>query len=249
MDKDANKTKPCALITGGAKRIGAFLAEKLAAEDYDIVLHYRSAEIDARALAARLEALGSAVTLVQADLEDATAVQQLWHNLPPVTLLVNNASCYTRDSIATMTPDDLQKHVQVNLLSPITMAQAFAAQLPAGMQGNVVMLSDSAYGFSLSPNFFSYSVTKISLNAVTDLLASALAPRIRVNTLALGPTLSGQMDNEAMFARIASASALQRSNDPEQVWRALHMLLKTPSLTGQILELSCGMALRSFRST
>ena len=247
MNTDANKTKPLALITGGAKRIGAFLAEKLAAEGYDIVLHYHRSAADAQTLAERLRGYGAQVTLRAGALDDAASIPAIWQGLPPVSLLINNASSYTRDTIATMQPAELQAHVQVNMLAPILMAQAFAAQLPAGQQGNIILLSDSAYGWSISPHFFSYSISKIGLTGATDLLASALAPHIRVNTLALGPTLSGEMDSEEMFARIASRSPLMRSNDPEQVWQALSMLLTTPSLTGQVLELSSGLALRTHR--
>ena len=249
MNAIANKTKPTALITGGAKRIGAFLAEKLAGEGYDIVLHYHRSQADAEALAVRLRALGAAVTLRAGALDDADATAHIWRDLPPVTLLINNASRYTRDSITDMSAADLQAHVQVNMMAPILMAQAFAAQLPQGAEGNIILLSDSAYGWSISPHFFSYSVSKIGLSGTTDLLAAALAPRIRVNTLALGPTLSGEMDSQEIFARIAAHSPLQKSNDPEQVWQALSMLLATDSLTGQVLELSSGLGLRTHRPT
>lgn len=247
MNINANKTKPCALITGGAKRIGAFLAEKLAAHGYDIVLHYHRSKADAEALAVRLQSLGAAVTLRAGALDDASSIGAIWRDLPPVTLLINNASRYTRDTIASMNAADLHAHVQVNMLSPVLMAQAFAAQLPQGTEGSIVLMSDSAYGWSISPHFFSYSVSKMGLSGTTDLLAAALAPRIRVNTLALGPTLSGEMDSEEIFARIAAHSPLNKSNDPEQVWQALSMLLNTPSLTGQVLELSSGLALRTHR--
>lgn len=249
MNAIANKTKPCALITGGAKRIGAFLAEKLAREGYDIVLHYQRSAREAEALAARLGSLGASVTLRQAALDDANQIPGIWRDLPPVTLLVNNASRYTRDTITAMSSADLQAHVQVNMLSPVLMAQAFAAQLPQYADGQIVLMSDSAYGWSISPHFFSYSVSKIGLSGTTDLLATALAPRIRVNTLALGPTLSGEMDSEEIFARIAAHSPLQKSNDPEQVWQALFMLLNTPSLTGQVLQLSSGLGLQTKRPT
>lgn len=247
MSMDANKTKPCALITGGAKRIGAFLAQQLAANGYDIVLHYRRSAHEAEALAKTLQAAGAAVTLRQADLEDTSAVHTLWQGLPPVHLLINNASYYARDTIASMNADSLQRHMQVNMLSPVLMAQQFMTQLPQNTHGNIVMLSDSAYGWSISPQFFSYALSKTSLNAITDLLASACAPHVRVNTLALGPTLSGEMDDEAMFARIANASALKQTSAPEYVWQALSMLLENSVLTGQVLELSSGLALRSYR--
>lgn len=249
MRIDANKTKPCALITGGAKRIGAFLAEKLAREGYDIVLHYRHAHAEAETLATTLRALGAQVTLRQGALEDAGDLRAIWRDLPPVTLLVNNASSYSKDSIATMRPSDLQAHMQVNVIAPILMTQAFAAQLPTEAYGHVVLMSDSAYGWSISPHFFSYATSKLALTANTDLLAAALAPRIRVNTLALGPTLKGDTEDAAMYARVATHNPLISESTPEQVWQALAMLLANSALTGQVLELSSGMALRTHRPT
>lgn len=251
MSFDANKTnhggRPCALITGGAKRIGAFLAEKLVQQGYDMVLHYRRSSADAEVLAMRLRALGATVTLRSGALEEAESIAAIWKDLPPVTVLINNASSYSKDSIATMKHAELQAHMQVNLIAPILMAQAFAAQLPTEAFGNILLMSDSAYGWSISPHFFSYAASKLALTASTDLLAAALAPRIRVNTLALGPTLKGDDEDAAMYARVASRNPLVSESTPEHVWQALSMVLATPAITGQVLELSGGMALRTHR--
>ncbi len=252
MAHGANKTdnttsKPRALISGGARRVGAYLAEKLALNGYDLVLHYHHSHAEAEALSARLRALGAEVILRCADLADPQALAALWHDVPPVDVLINNASLFERGTITEMTPDALDTHLRINTVAPLLMAQSFAAQLPQGRSGNVVMLSDSGYGWSLSPHFFSYSVSKLSLTACTDLLAASLAPRIRVNTLALGPTLQGVQDNAESFARIAAISPLKRTSDLAEIWQALHMVLATPSLTGNVLALANGLHLRSHR--
>jgi NAD(P)-dependent dehydrogenase (short-subunit alcohol dehydrogenase family) len=252
MGQEANKTKPVALITGAAKRIGAFLAQALARDGYDIVLHYHQSEAEAKALQIKLQALNTPdglpvkVHLRQADLTDHDALQNIWKDLPQVEVLIHNASSYQRDTLANMQPAQFDAHMHIHLKAPLFMAQAFAAQC-GDKSGKILLLSDSSYGQSISPEFFSYAASKLALSSITDLLASALAPNICVNTLALGATLADQIYDEEMFDRIAQKAPLKRTSTPDEIIQAMRMLLHAPGITGQVISLANGLALNAYR--
>ncbi len=234
--------KATTLITGAGKRIGAAMARHLAARGHDLVLHYGSSAAEAEALASELRGAVQ-VMLRQADLRDTAALATFWDGLPPVTNLIHNASTYRRDSIADFTAADLREHLAVNLEAPLLLTQGFMNQLPADASGNVVLLGDDALGWSVSPHFFTYSVSKQALRATTELLAASCAPRVRANMIALAPTLPGETDSEAMFARLAERAPLKRTGTVEEVLAALDYVLSAPGLTGQVIGLGNGMGL------
>jgi NAD(P)-dependent dehydrogenase (short-subunit alcohol dehydrogenase family) len=240
---------PCALITGAAKRVGREVALHLAERGYDIVVHYHSSASEAGVLANEIRAKGRRAHLVQADLSDFAAVTTLFDALPigPVTLVVHNAARFIRDEIITMKPEVLEEHFRVNVLSPLLLTQAFAKHIPPTLSGHVVTLSDGMMGWSVSPQFFSYAASKLSWLPLTDLLAASLAPRIRMNTIALGATLPGVMDTDSTFSRLAEVSPLKSTSSTKEVCRTLSYILETSSITGQVFYLSSGMHLNAER--
>jgi NAD(P)-dependent dehydrogenase (short-subunit alcohol dehydrogenase family) len=240
---------PCALITGAAKRVGREVALHLADAGYDVVLHYHSSAKEAEALAELIRKKGKRAHLVQADLANFDTLTKLFDDLPigPVTLLVHNAARFIRDTIEDMKPDVLEEHFRVNVLSPMILTQAFVKHLPPTLSGHVVTLSDGIMGWSVSPQFFSYAASKLSWLPLTDLLAASLAPRIRMNTIALGATLPGAMDTDKSFSKLAEISPLKRTSNTDEVCRTLSYILDTPSITGQVFYLSSGMHLSAER--
>ena len=108
-------------------------------------------------------------------------------------------------------------------------------------------LGDQALGWSLSPEFFTYSASKHAWVGVMDLLAAACAPRVRANMVALAPTLPGVEDTPEMFARLAARSPLARTGTVEEVLAAVDYLLASPGVTGQILGLGNGLGLTTRR--
>jgi NAD(P)-dependent dehydrogenase (short-subunit alcohol dehydrogenase family) len=240
---------PRALITGAAKRVGRALALHLAQRGYDLVLHYHRSKHEAELLAAELRTLGRDVVTVRADLANPQDAAALFVQCSgaPVTLLIHNAAQFTRDTLATMTPEVLEAQFHTNLLSPLLITQHFAAQVPEGEKGLVIALADGMLGWSASPHFFSYAASKLAWGPVTDLLAAALAPRIRMNMIALGATIPGVMDSDGTFERLAELSPLERTSNPDEVIRAVEYLCDTPSVTGQVLYLSAGMHLTTNR--
>lgn len=252
MGTNANKTnqvyiKPVAFITGAAKRVGAQLARSLAIAGYDLVLHYHQSSNEITELKAELEETGALAILKRADLTAPGIMAEIWRDLPPVSLLVHNASIFKRDTILTMQEADLDAHFAIHVKVPLLLAQAFKAQLRDKTPGQMVLISDSSFGHSIAPQFFSYAASKLSLSAMTDLLAAAGAPNLRVNTLALGPTIPDMFYDEDSFARMAQKTPLKRTSTPEDVAQALLMLVQNASLTGQVISLANGMALQTYR--
>lgn len=236
------------LITGGAKRIGAALAAHAASLGWALVLHYHRAADEAEALAVALKKqYGVRVTLKQADLRDATSLADFWNGLPPVTAIVHNAAMFERDTLASMTNATLHTQLQVNFTAPLQLTQGFMQQLPRDAKGSVTILGDGVMGWSVSPEFFTYSISKHAWISALDVLAAACAPRARVNLIALAPTLPNANDTPEMFARLAERAPLKRTGEVAEVCHALAYLLHADGVTGQVLNLANGAHLASHR--
>ncbi|MFN3461108.1 MAG: SDR family oxidoreductase [Oceanibaculum sp.] len=232
-----------ALVTGGAKRLGREIALKLAADGWDIALHYHRSGDAAAATAAEIRALGRRVHLLQADLGSEAEVTPLVPAaaavLGPVTCLVNNASVFEMDKIDTVTRDSWDRHLETNLRAPFVLSQALARDLPAGSDGNIVNLLDQRV-WKLTPYFMSYTVAKMGLWTLTRTMALALAPRIRVNAIGPGPTLPSPRQSDEQFAAQSAAMPLGHGATPGEIADAVLYILRSPSMTGQMIALDGG---------
>jgi NAD(P)-dependent dehydrogenase (short-subunit alcohol dehydrogenase family) len=236
---------PVALVTGAAQRIGRALALDLAAHGHAVAVHYhRSAELAEDVVAEIGRAGGKAIAL-GGDLADEAAVERLIPAaaaLGPVTLLVNNASLFERDEPSTVTRASWDAHLNVNLRAPFVLIQALARQLPDGADANVVNLLDQRV-WNLTPHFTSYTLSKAGLWTLTQTLALALAPRIRVNAIGPGPALASVRQSELQFARQQASTPLRRGTTPDEICAALRFILATPAMTGQMIALDGGQHL------
>lgn len=241
-----------ALITGAGKRIGRALALDLASQGWNIAVHYHQSETEAQLLCTELESMGMQAVAVQANLEDKAEVETLISRaveaLGPLTLLVNNAALFERDTLHDLPSNAWDQNMQVNLHAPVILASQFALQLrQAGIERpgavNIINLTDSCVGWSLSPAFFSYTLSKTGLETATRLMAQELAPIIRVNAVAPGPTLPSPHDKPGSFEKICQATPAQTGSQPEDVCRAIRFILESPCLTGQSISLSGGLEL------
>ena len=243
-----------ALITGGAVRLGRAMALHLAARGHDIAVHYASSEAPAQAVVAEAKALGVNAVALQADLLDFEAVEALVPRATealgkPLTVLVNNASIFEYDTLATATAQSWSRHIESNLRAAVFLTQAFAAQAPVtGSDGeplamaNVINMIDQRVR-KPTPEFMTYSIAKAGLWAFTKTAAQALAPQIRVNGIGPGPTLQGTRQSEEHFANQRKATILQRGAGPEEICRALDFILDSPGFTGQLLCMDGGQHL------
>ncbi|HWA79121.1 MAG TPA: SDR family oxidoreductase [Acetobacteraceae bacterium] len=235
-----------ALVTGGARRVGRAITLALAAAGFDIAIHAHTGRAEAEALAGEIGALGRQARVVTADLAREEEVQALYpaaSSLGPIGLLINNASTFERDEWDDATRTSWDRHLEPNLRAPFVLTQHFARALPAAAEGVVVNLLDERV-WALTPHFVSYTVSKMGLWTLTRTLALALAPRIRVAGIGPGPTLPSARQTPAQFARQMAAVPLKHGPTPEEVARAVLMILALPSFTGQMLALDGGQHLR-----
>jgi NAD(P)-dependent dehydrogenase (short-subunit alcohol dehydrogenase family) len=224
-----------AIVTGGAKRIGAEIVRALAADGWHVLIHYHRSEAEAKALAAEV---GNAST-VRADLAQAEAADVIvaaLDGLPPARLLVNNASLFSHDDIRDFTPESWAAHLDVNLRAPAMLSRAFAA---AAGEGLIVNLLDAKL-HGPNPDFFSYTVSKYGLAGVTELAARAFAPYIRVCGIAPSVTMVSGPQSRANFDKVHGLNALGRGVRVEEIVAALRFLIATPSITGQTILLDGG---------
>ena len=236
-----------ALVTGAARRIGRAIALALAEAGLAVAVHHRASPADAEQTAADIRALGRGAVVLAADLADEAAVQHLLPDaaaaLGPIGVLVNNASVFERDEIEGVTRASWDAHMEANLRAPFVLMQAFAAALPADAGGVVVNLLDQRV-ISPTPHFVSYTLSKIGLWALTQTMALALAPRIRVAGIGPGPTVPSPRQTAEQFARQAASVPLGRPGSPEEIARGVLAILELPSFTGQMLALDGGQHLQ-----
>lgn len=232
-----------ALVTGAADRIGAAIAERLAADGWAVIVHYRGSEKKARATLGRIEKAGGRAALVQADLADRTQraglVAAAAKPFGPLTLLVNNASIFERDAATDLDETLWDAHFAIHAEAPAFLSRDFAAQLPARSRGNIVNIIDERV-LQLSPASFSYTLSKAVLWTMTRTLAQSLAPRIRVNAIGPGPTIQEKNQSKASFAASWARLPLGRGADARGIADGVVAILGLPSMTGQMLALDGG---------
>ncbi len=234
-----------AIVTGGAKRIGAALVRALAADGWFVVIHCHNSRADADALAAELGAAGHSARVVAADLADADAAATILaaaRGAPPLGLLVNSASRFDYDTIDDFTPEGWAAHLDVNLRAPALLTRAFAAAVPDGDTACVVNLLDAKLA-ALNPDYFSYTLSKIGLAGLTEMAARAYAPRLRVNAIAPAVTMVSGPQSRENFEAAHILNPLGRGVEVDEIVGALRFILATPTFNAQTLTLDGGQRL------
>ena len=246
---------PAALVTGAAARLGRASALYLAERGYDVAVHYATSAEAADTVVAEITAMGRKAVRLQADLlveaQTKTLVPAAVAALGPLTVLVNNASIFEHDTIATGTRDSWDRHMESNLRAPFVLTQAFAdqvaepeldPQIEPVAQGLVINMLDQRI-HKLTPEFASYTIAKMGLWALTRTAAQGLAPKVRVNGIGPGPTLQGVNQTADQFARQRAATILQRGANPDDITAALGYFLDAKAVTGQMLSVDGGQHL------
>ncbi|MEN3974614.1 SDR family oxidoreductase [Emcibacter sp. SYSU 3D8] len=240
------KTVRTALVTGAGARIGRAIALGLAERGWAVAVHFHQSDLAAEETVRDIQRHGGHAAAVPADLADEVQVESLVTRaaaaLGPVTCLVNNASIFERDDALTVTRESWDRHMDINLRAPLVLAQQLAANLPDDEPGNIINLIDQRV-LRLTPLFTSYTISKAALWTLTQTLAQALAPRIRVNAIAPGPTLPNVRQSHADFAAQVAALPLERGPALDEFVAAVSLILDAPSMTGQMIALDGGQHL------
>jgi NAD(P)-dependent dehydrogenase (short-subunit alcohol dehydrogenase family) len=235
-----------AIVTGGARRIGRAIVEDLAAHGWAVAIHCNSSRNEADSVAASIVAAGGNAAVMEADLADLGAVPAVVYEaattLGKPSLLVNNASIFEEDHVGSLEPAFFNRQMTINFTAPVFLTQAFAATLPNGVEGNVVNIVDQR-AWRTAPTYFSYQMSKSALAAATRVMAQALAPRIRVNAIAPGPTLKNVRQEPEKFEDQTRAVPLGRGPDLAEFGRTVRYFVENRSITGQMVGLDGGQHL------
>jgi NAD(P)-dependent dehydrogenase (short-subunit alcohol dehydrogenase family) len=236
-----------ALVTGAARRLGRAIAFGLAEAGFSVAVHSHTSTADAEATCAMIRRQGRDAVPLRADLTREAEVTGLLPAaeaaLGPIGVLVNNASVFERDEWHDATRASWDRHLDVNLRAPFVLMQDFARRLPPQAEGAVVNLLDQRV-WSLTQHFVSYTVSKAALWALTQTMALALAPRIRVNAIGPGPALPNARQTEAQYASQSASVPLGHGTGPQEVARAVIAILGLPAMTGQMIALDGGQHLQ-----
>lgn len=239
-----------ALVTGAGQRLGRAVALELAAHGWGVVIHYRHSAEEAEAVAAEVRKSGGAAAIVGADLDDAAERHALITRATqaagaPLTALVNTAAMFEHDTIDTLSEELLQRHIALNTFTPSLLAREFTEALPEEARGVVVNFLDFKLA-SPYPDHFSYTLSKYALAGATELLARALAPRVRVNAIAPGYVLPAPGQAEADYQRLHDDTPLKSGPTPDNIAHAARFLIENDAVTGQTIYVDSGRRFRSF---
>ena len=233
------------IITGGATRIGAAIARKLSGANKEILIHFNKSKSKAENLKKELESHKTKVYLVKGDLSRESDVNKIVKyaksKLKFFDCLVNNASLFENDKLENFTTDSWGQHLRTNLRTPALLSKEFAKNI-RGKNNNIINIIDQRV-FKLTPYFFSYTISKTGLYTLTKTSAMSLAPNIRVNGIAPGPTIRNSRQSEKHFKKQYMATPLKRQVDVDQICNAVDFFIKNRSITGQVISVDSGQSL------
>lgn len=236
-----------ALVTGSAHRVGKAIALDLAAAGAHLVVHYNTSQDAARETAAEIAALGRRVVALPADLSQPAQINALFARIEAefgaLDVLVNSASIMETGDAATLSLEAWNRSLSVNLTAPFLCAQHAARLMRSRDQGVIVNIAD---GSALRPwaTYPAHSVSKAGLVMLTQVLARAFAPAIRVNAVCPGPVLKPPDWDEARWARVGQNTLLKRTGSGYDVARAVRCLIENDYITGETLVVDGGERFR-----
>ena len=238
---EANKI----IVTGGATRIGAAIAKKLSGPNIEMVIHYNKSKNKAEILKKQLIMNGTKVYLVKGDLSKEKDLNKIVKfaklKLKFFNCLINNASLFENDKLENFSTDSWGKHLRTNLRTPALLSKEFAKNI-RGKNNNIINIIDQRV-FKLTPFFFSYTISKTGLYTLTKTSAMSLAPKIRVNGIAPGPTIKNKRQSEKHFKKQFMATPLKKQVNVNEICNAVDFFIKNTSITGQVLAIDSGQNL------
>ena len=233
------------IITGSATRMGAAIALSLADYGVRITLHYNKSEKEVKKLKFKLENLGCEVFLIKADLSKISQTKKIISfankSMRGLDCLINNASIFEKDSLSNFTEKSFDDHLNINLKAPAILTQNFKKYLKLN-KGNIINIIDQRI-FKLTPFFFSYTLSKTGLQTLTKTSAMSLAPNIRVNGVAPGPTIKNQRQSENHFKKQWKSLILQEKVTPANICETIKYFISNDNVTGQIISVDGGQSL------
>ena len=233
------------IITGGATRIGAAIAKKLSGQNKEILIQYNKSKKKAEILKKDLQKNGSKIYLVKGDLSKETDVNKIVKfaksKLKYFDCLINNASLFENDKLENFSTKSWGKHLRTNLRTPALLSKEFAKNIK-GKNNNIINIIDQRV-FKLTPYFFSYTISKTGLYTLTKTSAMSLAPNVRVNGIAPGPTIKNKRQSEKHFKKQWKSTILKKKVKTKNICSAVKFLIDNDNITGQIINIDSGQRL------
>ena len=238
---EANKI----IVTGGATRIGAAISKKLSGPNVEMVIHYNKSKNTAELLKRQLIMNGTKVYLVEGNLNKEEDIKKIIKTskmcLKYFDCLINNASMFENDKLENFSSDSWNKHLNINLKAPAMLSKEFAKNIK-GKNNNIINIIDQRV-FKLTPFFFSYTLSKTGLYTLTKTSAMSLAPKIRVNGIAPGPTIKNKRQSKIHFKKQYLATPLKKQVNVDEISNAVDFFIKNRSITGQVISIDSGQSL------
>jgi len=234
-----------ALVTGAGHRVGRALALALGSEKMTVAVHYNSSAAEADETVARIKNAGGNAKAFHANLSEADASGQLVGDVVksfgPLNVLINSAAVMKRHAFGSVTAEDWDETMSLNLRAPFLLSQAAAGEMPNG--GAIVNIADLA-AFETWPSYVPHSISKAAVIKMTEGLARVLAPAIRVNAIAPGAVLLPDDWTEKTGERLSDTTPLKRLGDPKDVAAAMLYLLRADYVTGETIVVDGGRRIR-----
>lgn len=235
------------LITGGGRRLGSIVAKNLAKEGYSVFIHYYNSHLEAKETEKTIKNDGGEVFLLRKKLNNYSDCKILIDeffskhskNNYENFVLINNASSFEHDTSESFTEEKLDLHLNVNFKIPTFLIKHFVINLPSDKSGSVINMLDAKL-FGLNSDHYTYTLSKFSLMGLTKVSALSYAPKIRVNGIAPGFTLSNENQTEEDFERIRKMTLLGNNAYPEEIVEATKFLINTKSITGETILIDGG---------
>ena len=234
------------LITGGATRVGREIALHFAERGWNIALHYYKSSSKAQNLKKIIEQNLVNVALIKADLKNAKQVEKIIplakKQLGTIDCLINNAAVFKKDDISNFTIKGWNDHLNANLLAPTILTKQFAKQASKKNPSDIINIIDQRI-FKLTPIFMSYTLSKSALYTLTKTMAMRLAPNIKVNGIAPGPTIKSKRQSDKHFNKQAKSTLLKKPVRLEDICGTVEYLINNSSVTGQVIAVDSGQNL------
>ncbi len=234
------------LITGAATRVGKAIAIHFAQKGWNIGLHYNKSSLKAKNLKKIIEKKNVKAVLIKADLKNTNEVEKIIpkvkKQLGTIDCLVNNAALFEKDDILNFTNKKWDEHLNINLLAPATLIKQFTIQASRKKVSNIINIIDQRV-FKLTPIFMSYTLSKSALFTLTKTMAMRLAPNIKVNGIAPGPTIKSKRQSTLHFNKQAKSTLLKKAVGLKDICDTVDFLINNNSVTGQVVAVDSGQNL------
>lgn len=243
---------PVALITGSGRRLGAVMADVLACKGYDLALHCHASIADAKDLCVSLKNKypDQRFAFFSHDLMEhdgpSMLYEQAMHAFGSIDLILNNASIFHYDTLATCTIQAIRSHMRLHVEVPLLLAQKMQSMVPSGSirptASQIINMIDGKI-YHPTGHYLSYGLSKSALFALTKNLALDLAPHVRVNGIAPGFVLRGDQETDLHFNEQCERTPMGCATSLEDLKNALCFLIDAHTVTGQCLVLDSGRSL------